>query len=372
MSKKKVSRPGVRKSGSVQSKSRKSEETLPKHQSNQLLAELRTMIEMSRKRAATAVNSSMVMLYWHIGERIEREILGGKRADYGKQVVHAVCKHLTTEYGRGFAEKNVRRMMQFAEVFPCVEIVAALPRQLSWSHLIEVIPMKDDLQRNFYIEMCRVENWSTRTLRRKIRSMLYERTAISRKPEALARQELEDLRESDRMTPDLIFRDPYILDFMDLADTYSEKDLEQAIIVELQKFILELGSDFGFIARQKRMTIGTDDFYLDLLFFHRRLNRLVAVELKLGKFTAAYKGQMELYLRWLNRYERRAHEDAPVGLIFCCEKNNEQVELLQLGEGEIRVAEYMTELPSRKILRERLVVARRRADEIISRKEEPH
>lgn len=334
-------------------------------QSDVLVADLRTMIDSARERAAAAVNSELIMLYWGIGERIRREILRGRRAEYGKQIVSMVSERLSAAYNRGFTEKNIRRMLQFAEVFPKTEIVAALPRQLSWSHLIEIIPLKEPLLRDFYIEMCRIEKWSTRTLRSKIRGMLYERTAISRKPDALAQEELAAFRDEDRMSPDLVFRDSYILDFIGLADSFSEKDFEQAIIVELQRFILELGSDFSFIARQKRMTIGREDFYLDLLFFHRRLNCLVAVELKLGRFSAAFKGQMELYLRWLEKHERRGHEESPVGLIFCSGKDHEQVELLQLGEGEIRVAEYLTELPPREVLQNRLSAARRRAMEII-------
>ena len=365
MSKKKSSRARIGKEAGASEPGRKPAAGFPQNQSEQLLTDLRSMIESARHRAAAEVNSALVMLYWHVGERIRREILGGRRAEYGKQIVTVVARQLVVEHGNGFNEKNLHRMAQFAEVFPDFEIVVSLTRQLSWTHFVAIIPLKNDVQRAFYAEMCRIEGWSTRTLRSKIRGMLFERTAISRKPELLAEQELAALREEDRMTPDLIFRDPYILDFMNLADTFSEKDLEQAIIAELQRFILELGSDFTFVARQQRMTIGDDDFYLDLLFFHRRLNRLVAVELKVGKFTAAFKGQMELYLRWLDKYERRAHEEAPVGLIFCGEKNHEQVELLQLGEGEIRVAEYLTELPSKNVLRKRLAVARQRAAELI-------
>ena len=222
------------------------------------------------------------------------------------------------------------------------------------SHFIEIIYIKDPLQRQFYAEMARVERWSVRTLRQKVQGMLYERTAISRKPEELARQELEALQEEDRMTPDLVFRDPYLLDFLGLEDTYSERDLEAAILRELERFLLELGTDFSFIARQKRMTIGERDFYLDLLFYHRSLRRLVAIELKLGSFDPSHKGQMELYLRWLGRYERRPGEEPPIGLILCGEKNREQIELLQLDRGEIRVAEYLVELPPREMLEAKL------------------
>jgi predicted nuclease of restriction endonuclease-like (RecB) superfamily len=225
---------------------------------------------------------------------------------------------------------------------------------LSWSHFVEIIPLKDDLQRNFYAEMCRIERWSVRTLREKISGMLFERTAISKKPEDLVKQEIAALRDEDKLTPDLVFRDPYFLDFLGLKDSYSEKDLETAILREMEGFILELGAGFSFVARQKRITVDDEDYYLDLLFFHRKLKRLIAIELKLGKFRAAYKGQMELYLRWLEKYEREPGEKSPLGLILCAGKASEQIELLQLDESGIKVAEYMTELPKRELLEQKL------------------
>jgi predicted nuclease of restriction endonuclease-like (RecB) superfamily len=261
---------------------------------------------------------------------------------------------LVAEYGVGFAEKNLHRMLQFAEAFPNSGIVAALRRQLSWTHFRMLLPLRDLLQREFYAEMCRVEHWSTRTLQRKISSLLFERTAIARKPARLARRELAALRESDRMTPDLLFRDPYVLDFLGLREAFDEKDLEAAILRELERFILELGAGFSFVARQKRILVDGDDYYLDLLFFHRGLRRLVAVELKLGRFQAADKGQMELYLRWLDRHERRAGEETPLGLILCAGKAAEHVALLELERSGIRVAEYLTELPPRRLLEARL------------------
>jgi predicted nuclease of restriction endonuclease-like (RecB) superfamily len=245
-------------------------------------------------------------------------------------------------------------MLRFAEVFPDQDVVIALTRHLSWSHFVEILPLKDDLQRDFYAEMCRVERWSVRTLRQKIQNMLFERTAISKKPEELAKQEIAALREADLLTPDLVFRDPYLLDFLGLKDTYSEKDLEEAILREMERFLLELGTGFSFIARQKRMTIDDEDYYLDLLFFHRKLKRLIAVDLKLGKFRAVDKGQMELYLRWLEKHEQEPDEAEPLGLILCAGKATEQIELLQLDQSGIRVAEYLTELPDRKLLAQKL------------------
>lgn len=321
---------------------------------NPLHEDVRSLIETSRQRVAVSVNSELVMLYWQIGHRIRTDVLKERRAEYGKEVVQTLSRQLTPEYGRGFSKRNLFNMIRFAEVFPDVKIVQTLSAQLSWSHLTFIIPLKDELKRGFYVEICRIERWSTRTLRKKMDGMLFERTALSKKPQELAKQELAALRERDKLTPDLVFRDPYLLDFLGLADTYSEKDLEAAILRELERFLLELGTDFSFVARQKRITIDREDYYLDLLFYHRGMSRLVAIELKLGKFQAADKGQMELYLRWLDRHERRDGEDSPLGLILCAEKRAEHVELLQLEDSGIRVAEYLTELPPRPLLEKKL------------------
>lgn len=322
--------------------------------STRLLGDIRQLIEETRATVAVAVNAGLTRLNWRIGERIRREILKGARAEYGAEIVATVSRQLETEYGRGFAEKNVRRMMQFAEAFPNERIVVTLSRQLGWSHFVAILPLKDGLQRDFYAEMSRVERWSVRTLRRKIASMLYERTALSRKSAELAKIELRGLREEDRMTPDLVFRDPYLLDFLGLKGAFQEKDLEVAIVRELEAFLLELGVGFTFIARQKRITVDQDDYYLDLLFFHRDLRRLVAVELKLDKFRPEHKGQMELYLRWLDKHERKADEEPPLGIILCAGKTTEQIELLELGRSGIHVAEYLTVLPSKDALQRKL------------------
>ncbi len=334
--------------------------------SQSLIEDIRELIESTRQDVATTVNAGLTLLYWEIGTRIRQDILNGERAEYGKQIISILSNQLVSEYGNGFNEKNLRRMIQFAGVFPDREIVVSLTRQLSWTHFVTLLPLKDNLQRNFYAEMCRIERWSVRTLRQKIQGMLFERTAISKKPEELAKQEIMALREEDKLTPDLVFRDPYFLDFLGLKDTYSEKDLEDAILREMEHFLLELGTGFSFIARQKRITVDNEDYYLDLLFFHRKLKRLIAVDLKLGKFKASYKGQMELYLRWLEKYEQEPGEESPLGLILCAGKSSEQIELLQLDKSGIRVAEYMTELPDRKILEQKLhkavMLARKRLE----------
>lgn len=331
-----------------------------------LLADLRELIEQARRRVAQAIDAGMVTLYWHVGTRIRREILGHRRAPYGAQIVVTLSRQLVLDYGDGFNEKNLHRMIQFAEVFPEEKIVVTLSRQLSWSHFLVVLPMQDELRRQFYTELCRVERWPVRTLRQKVQGMLYERTAISRRPALLAKAELDGLRDEDRMTPDLVFRDPYRLDFLGLPSAFSERDLESALLRELESFLLELGTDFAFLSRQKRLTIDGRDYYIDLLFFHRRLRRLVAIELKIGEFQAADKGQMELYLRWLAKYEQAPGEDAPLGLILCAGKSSEHVELLQLEQSGIRVAEYVLEVPPPDVLRAKLHQMIQRAQERVA------
>lgn len=335
-----------------------------------LLADIRGMIEEARAAVAATVNAGLTLLYWRIGQRINDDVLQGARAAYGKGLVATLAQELTHAYGGGFAEKNLRRMMQFAEVFPDEQIVVSLIRQLSWTHIIALLPLKQPLQREFYAEMCRIERWSVRTLRRQIDSMLYERTALSRKPDELIRHELDTLRATDQMTPDLIFKDPYILDFLGLRDHYYERDLEDAILREMEAFLLELGAGFAFLARQKRIQVDGDDFYLDLLFYNRRLRRLVAFDLKLGNFTPGDKGQMELYLRWLDKYERQPGEDPPLGIILCAGKKQEQIELLELDKAGIHVAEYLTELPPRELLQEKLHAAIIQARARLAQREE--
>jgi len=319
-----------------------------------LVDDIRQMVQATRSSVATAVNMGLTMLYWHIGKRIREEILKEERAEYGQEIIATLGQQLTEEFGKGFHEKNLRRMIQFAEIFQDEEIVVTVSRQLSWSHFQAIIALKDPLQREFYSEMCRVERWSVRALRKQIDSMMFERTAISRKPEGVIRRELAALREQDRLSPELVFRDPYVLDFLGLKDRYLEKDLEDAILRELEAFLLELGAGFAFVARQQRIQIDDDDFYIDLLFYHRSLRRLIAIDLKLGSFKAEYKGQMELYLRWLDKYERQPGEESPLGIILCAGKKQEQIELLELNRTGIHVAEYMTELPPRELLAARL------------------
>ena len=322
-----------------------------------LLGDLQSLIESARIRVAVGVNAEMVMLYWNIGTRIRKDILGKERASYGKTIVATISQQLTQVYGAGFGQSNLFAMIRFAEIYPDVKIVQTLSGKLSWSHFVELIKIDDPLQREFYTEMCRLERWSVRTLQAKIQGMLFERTALSKKPEELARKELAALRDEDRITPDLVFKSPYFLEFLGLSDTFSEKDLENSILRDLERFILELGTDFSFVARQKRITVDGEDYYIDLLFYHRKLRRLVVIDLKLGKFKAADKGQVELYLRWLDKYDRQPGEEAPIGLVLCVGSSVGHVELLELEASSIRVAEYLTELPPREVLEKKLKAA---------------
>lgn len=322
--------------------------------SNPLLSDVRLLIDAARQRVASTVNAELTQLYWQIGNRVNVELLQGQRAEYGKQVIAELAKQLTTEFGKGWSERQLHYCLRVAEVFPDAKILHTLCSELSWSHLRLIIQIDEPLKRDFYIEICRVEHWSVRQLQERINSMLFERTAISKKPEETIRQDLAQLRNEGQQSADLTFRDPYVLDFLGLSDSYSEKDLETAILAELQRFIIELGSDFAFMARQKRITIDTRDYYIDLLFYHRRLRRLVAIDLKVGEFEAAHKGQMELYLRYLEKHEQVEGESTPIGLILCTGKNKEHVELLQLEQSNIRVADYLTLLPSREVLQAKL------------------
>jgi predicted nuclease of restriction endonuclease-like (RecB) superfamily len=315
--------------------------------STALLADLGEIIGRGQSQAIAAVNSALTLTYWQVGKRINEEVLQGARATYGGQIVDLVAQDLFGRFGRGFEAKNLRRMMQFAEIFPDAQIVAPLVRQLSWTHFLILIPLKTQEARLFYAEQAAQGRWGKRELSRQIERKAFERAGIADGKLALA------------AAPDLAgtFKDPYFFDFLGLQAGYLENDLEQALIRELEQFILELGKGFAFVERQKRMIIDGEDFYLDLLFYHRRLKRLVAVELKIDRFNAAHKGQMELYLNWLDRYERQTDEAAPIGLILCAHAGTEQVELMNMQKDNIMVAEYWTELPAKAVLEKKLHTA---------------
>lgn len=319
-----------------------------------LITDIRHLIGEARSRAAHAVNAELSSLCWHVGRRIQQELLGNRRAGYGEEIVSTLSRQLTLDYGQGFSAKNLRHMIRFAQAFPDEEIVSTLWRQLSWSHLKALIYLDDPLKRDFYCELCRLEGWSVRQLQGRMQSLLYERTGLSRKPDAVIRHELDVLRTEQRPSPDLLLKDPYLLDFLGLNDRYLEKDLEDAILREIEHFLLEMGAGFTFVARQKRIQIDNDDFHIDLLLYNRRLKRLVVIELKIGEFRAEYKGQMELYLRWLAKHEQGPDEESPLGIILCTGKKEEQIELLELDKSGIHVAEYLTVMPSREALQAKL------------------
>jgi len=328
---------------------------------------LRNLIQSARQRVASVANATTTFLCWNVGRRLLRENLEAGRAAYGKRILATVSQDLTAEFGTGFSYPALTRMVRFAEWMTDERILATLSQELSWSHFIELLPIKEPLARDFYAEMCRIERWDVRTLRQKIGGLLFERTALSKRPKALVAAGIAKLRDG-HMSPDLVFRDPYLLDLLGLKGAFSERDLESAILRELEGVLLELGSGFTFVARQKRMSVGKDDFYLDLLFFHRHLRRLIAVELKLESFQPAHVGQMEFYLRWLDKHERAPGEAAPIGLILCASADAEQVELLQLDAKSIRVSEYLTELPPLPLLRARLHQAIEHARESAARR----
>jgi predicted nuclease of restriction endonuclease-like (RecB) superfamily len=325
-----------------------------KQAESQLYQDVCFLIENTRQRLATTVNAEACIMHWQIGKRIKEDVLCNKRAEYGKQIIKNLAEKLTERYGKGWTLYKLQHCVRSAYTFSEDEIVYAVRTQLTWTHLRSLMSIDNELKRSFYIEMCRLEHWDTRTLNEKIDSQLFEITALSKKPEEVIKQELAQIRETNTLTPDIVFRSDYFLDMLGLANVYSEKDLEDAILIQIQSFIKELGSDFAFLDRQKRITVDATDYYMDLLFYHRGLRRLVVIDLKLGKFKPEYEGQMLLYLRYLNKNERMDGEESPIGLILCSEGNTEHIEYLMLEDNNIRVAQYYTQLPDKKLLSEKL------------------
>ena len=329
-----------------------------------LYKQIAVIIGQSQNKALVAVNMHLTLMYWQTGKTLN-DAITGTRAAYGEQILATVSQELTGKFGRGYTISALSRMQKFQRLYPDVSILATLSQELSWSHFAELINLKDELQRDFYTSLTVHERWSVRRMRERINSMLFERTAISKKPDLLIKNELKQLRESKELTNEIVFRDEYLFDFLGLKNVYSENDLETAILVELQNFIVELGTDFAFLARQKRIIIGGEDYRIDLLFYHRSLRRLVAIDLKLGKFKPDYKSKMELYLRWLEKHEMKPGEHKPIGLILCSDAEEDLIELLMLNEKSIKIARYLTELPSKKLLQEKLHTAVERAKNVL-------
>lgn len=321
--------------------------------SETLFKGIEQLIETAKRRVAVFVNAETTMLYWQIGDYINKELLREDRGIYGAKILATLSQDLTKSYGKGYSYSALTRMCKVAKSFDA-EIVATLSQQLSWSHFIELGAIENPLKKEFYSKLCVYEKWNVRSLRDKIDSMVFERTAISSKPEQTIKSALSNLKKEDTLDPELVFRNTYVLDFLNLPQAFKEKDLETALLENLQQFIMELGNGFAFLERQKRIAIDSVDYHVDLLFYHRKLKRLVAIDLKLGKFKPEHKAQMELYLRWLQKYEVQEGEESPIGLLLCSEGNTEHIELLMLDQKEIKVAQYLTELPDKKWFADKL------------------
>ena len=308
-----------------------------------LFEHISKIIEDRKFNAAVYANCEVNLMFWEIGRYINSVILDFKRAPYGKKIFSTLSRKLTERYGKSFQEENLYRMTQFAGIFTDTATVRELLAALSWSHICELIRIKSESARIFYAKDAVARHLGVRELRNQISRKAFERTEIAN----------AQLAESSAV-PFNVFKDPYLLDVLELKENYLEADLERAILQGLENFILEFGHGFTFVERQKRMTVDGDDFQLDLLFYHRVLRRLLAVELKLGKFKPQYKGQMELYLKWLDKYERQDGENAPIGLILCTEASRGQIELLEMDKAGIAVAEYWTVLPSKNELEKKI------------------
>jgi len=323
----------------------------------ELVDYLLELVKQGRRTAAIQVNATLTMTYWLVGRAISIHVLRDGRADYGKQIVASLGRQLSDHLGAGYGRSNLARMISFARTYPDYEATLALAHELTWTHVRDLLSLKSDEARAFYAEEAASKRLSVRELRAAISRKAYERREIAN----------SQIPEGSGVPRDT-FRDPLILDTLGLHDTFLEKDLEAAILRDVQAFLLEVGHGFAFIASQKRMTIDGDDFYLDLLFFSRPLRRLMAVELKIGRFKPSYKGQMDLYLKWLDRYERQPGEEAPLGLILCTEISREQVELLEMHKDGIAVAEYWTVLPPKAELEAKLSAIVRDAQERLARR----
>lgn len=327
------------------------------NQTNNLYQVISRLIVDAKSRVAITANTELALLYYHVGVYINEFILEGNRAAYGKQIIGNLSSKLTNNFGKGWSHKQLLHCLRAAESFTEDQIVSALRRQLSWTHLKTISYEDNSIKRKFYLEMSISHKWNTRILAEQIDKMLFERTVISKEKDIEINNALTELNEKDLINPELIFKNTYVLDFLNLPNNYSEKDLETALVGNLQDFILELGAGFAFLERQKRISIDAIDYHLDLLFFHRKLKRLVAIDLKLGKFKPKYKAQMELYLRWLQKNEMQNGEEKPIGLLLCSEGNSEHIELLMLDEKEIKVAQHLTELPSKEWFADKLHMA---------------
>lgn len=315
--------------------------------SDHLFNGISNIINVTRSRVALYVNSQASMMFWHIGEFIIKELNYETYSAYGDKILATLSQRLTEKYGKGYSYSALTRMIKIATIYNDEQMFATVSQTLSWGHFIELITIKDDTKRLYYQQMGIAEHWSVRELREQQDKLAYERSLIAAKPEDDIITALTNTTP-EHLDPDVVFKNSYIVDFLGLGNDYAESDLEDAIVQQLEKFILELGRGFAFLERQKRITIDGTDYYLDLLFYHRHLNCMVAIDLKIGKFKPQYKGQMELYLKYLKKYEMHPGENPPIGLLLCSEGNTEHIELLMLDEKNIKVAQYLTYLPDKQ------------------------
>ncbi|MGD9107741.1 MAG: PDDEXK nuclease domain-containing protein [Gammaproteobacteria bacterium] len=309
---------------------------------NKLFKDISNLIESTQQQTLRKISQTGVLLYWHIGQRVNYDILDSERAKYGAGIIDTLADKLQIKFGSSFGRRVIYRCIQFAKLFPDEQIVISLSNHLKWSHFVFLLNIENKLKREFYAEMCRIERWSISRLKEKLSSMLFERTAIAKKPESIIKKEIIKLRKTDILKPDFIMQDPVILQYLSNQQFEDERSFEDAIVSDIQQFLLSMGTGFTFQERQKVIEIDGDFFKIDLLMFNRQLKCMTAIELKMGAFKPADKGQIELYLRWLEKYEMLPGENPPIGIILCAEKSDERVELLQLNDSGIRVCQFMT------------------------------
>jgi predicted nuclease of restriction endonuclease-like (RecB) superfamily len=325
-----------------------------------VLTDLRTLLEGARQAAARAVNAIMTATYWAVGRRIIEYEQGGKaRARYGHALLDRLAADLTARFGRGFSRRNIADMRRFFLEWPIVQTPSAQSTELvalaahfplPWSHYVALMGVADRAARAFYEAEALQGGWSRRQLERQIASQFYERTLLSQQKAAMLRKGRapEPIGTQDAAAA---IKDPFVLEFLDLKDEYSESDLEAALITKLETFLLELGGDFAFVGRQRRLRIGGEWYRVDLLCFHRRLRCLVVIDLKLGKFTHADAGQMHLYLNYAREHWTHPDENPPVGLILCAQKDTAVAHYALEGlPNKVLAAEYRMTLPEEAVL----------------------
>ncbi len=305
------------------------------------------IIDNAKSQVAIYVNAHASMTFWSVGKYIIDDMDYRTYSAYGKKILATLSQSLTSRYGKGYTYSALTRMMKVARVYSEREMFAMLSQTLSWSHFLELVTIKDPIKRLFYQQMGLVEHWSVQQLRDKQNEMTYERSLIAAKPDDEIVEALESITPL-YVEPDVALKSSYVLDFLGLGSFYSEKNLEDAIALQLEQFILELGQGFAFLERQKRFTIDGTDYKLDLLFYHFKMRCLIAIDIKIGKFKPQDKGQMELYLKYLQKHDMQPGDNPPIGLLLCGEGNTEHIELLMLDEDRIKVAQYLTILPDKQ------------------------